>query len=274
MLSVIIVNYKTPELLYDCILSINENPPECEYEIIVADNNSGDGSERVSDIPYVTYLALPKNGGFSYANNKGLEKAKGDIILFLNPDTFVLKGTLLACINELLSDKDLGCVGCRLLMENGRLDLACKRGFPTLKNSFFKFTGIDKLLPSPFFSGYNLLHLNEEEKHYVDCVVGAFMMIPRAVLEEVGSFDERFFMYGEDIDLCYRIKNAGYKILYDGTHTIFHRKRASSKKSSVAKKAFYDSMWLYYDKHFSKKHGKIVSGIVKLSIKTLEKLKG
>lgn len=274
MLSVIIVNYKTPDLLYDCILSINENPPEGEYEIIVADNNSGDGSEAVSNLDKVLYIPLPKNGGFSYANNKALEKASGDVILFLNPDTIIHKGTLAACMNHLSSDKSIGCVGCRLVLEDGSIDLACKRSFPTLKNSFFKFTGLDKKFKTPFFSGYNLLHLPESETYFVECIVGAFMMIPKKVLDEAGAFDERFFMYGEDIDLCLRIHNKGYKTLYDGAHTILHRKRASSKKSSVAKRAFYESMWLYFEKHFSKKYGKFISALVKLSIKTLELLKG
>ena len=271
-LSIIIVNYKTPELLKNSILSINENPPSSEYEIIVVDNNSKDGSEKVSELPFVTYIALPENRGFSYANNKGFSVSKGEYILFLNPDTIMHKGTLDNCLSELKGDT--GCVGCRLLLEDGSLDYACRRSFPTLKNSFFKFTGLDRLFKTPFFSGYNLLYLPCDEQYFVECIVGAFMMMPREVFIKIGGFDEQFFMYGEDVDLCLKIKNEGYKIFYDGKSTVLHKKRASSKKSAAAKKAFYDSMWIYYKKHHAKSHTAISNALVRLSIKLLQIIKG
>ena len=272
-LSVIIVNYKTPVLLENCIKSIISNPPSCDYEIIVADNNSCDGSESVSKYERVRYLALPENGGFSYANNRGLEQAKGDYILFLNPDTIINPNVLSKALNKASEDK-IGCVGVRLETSDGTLDYACRRGFPTLKNSIFKFCGLDRIFKTKFFSGYNLLYLDEHENYPVDCVVGAFMMMKKSILNEIGGFDERFFMYGEDIDLCLRIHNAGYTNYYLGSQTIIHKKRASSKKSDIAKKAFYSSMWLYYEKHHSKNHSALTNKCVHFAIRILEKLKG
>lgn len=272
-LSVIIVNYNTKELLINCIRSINENPPHGDYEILVADNGSSDGSEAVADLPCVTFIPMGENAGFAKANNKALELAKGEFVLFLNPDTLVLKNTLDACIN-FFEDPSVGCVGCRVLLENGSLDLACRRGFPTLGNALFKFTGLDKLFKNRFFSGYNLLYMPEDAIYPIDCIVGAFMMLPKKILDTIGSFDERFFMYGEDIDLCYRIHLAGLKTIYNGAHSIIHKKRASSKKSSAAKNAFYDSMWLYYEKHFAASHSKISNWLIYHAIRLLKIIKG
>lgn len=272
-LSVIIVNYNTKDLLLNCVRSINQNPPDGEYEILIADNNSTDGSEQVSTLPNVTFLPMGGNLGFSKANNKAFAHAKGEYILFLNPDTLILKDTLNQCI-ACFSDETIGCVGCRVLLENGSLDLACRRGFPTLWNAMFKFTGLDKLFKNRFFAGYNLLYMPENEVYPIDCIVGAFMMLPKKVLDTIGSFDERFFMYGEDIDLCYRVHLADLKTLYNGSCSIIHKKRASSKKSSAASKAFYESMWLYYEKHFAASHSKLSNWLIYNSIRLLKIIKG
>ncbi|MBR3942957.1 MAG: glycosyltransferase family 2 protein [Clostridia bacterium] len=272
-LSIIIVNYNTKDLLLDCICSIHQNPPAGDYEILVADNNSVDGSEVCADMDKVTFLPMGENLGFSKANNKALARAKGEYILFLNPDTLILKGTLDMCIDALAENPEYGCAGCRVLMENGKLDLACRRGFPTLKNSLFKFTGLDKLFKTRFFAGYNLLYMPEDGVYPIDCIVGAFMLFPKTVLDKIGGFDERFFMYGEDVDLSYRVHLAGFKTLYNGTCSIIHKKRASSKKSKVAKQAFYESMWLYYEKHHAQNHSAFPNRLVKCAIGLLKIIK-
>ncbi len=272
-LSIIIVSYNTKDLLLDCIRSIHENPPAGDYEILVADNRSSDGSEACASLPHVTFLPMGENLGFSKANNRALEKANGEYVLFLNPDTLLLKGTLDMCIHALHENPAYGCVGCRVLMENGKLDLACRRGFPTLKNSLFKFTGLDKLFKNRFFAGYNLLYMPEDGVYPIDCIVGAFMLFPKTVLDKIGGFDERFFMYGEDIDLCYRVHLAGLKTLYNGTCGIIHKKRASSKKSKAAKNAFYESMWLYYGKHHAQNHSAFSNRLVKTAIGLLKRIK-
>lgn len=273
-LSVIIVNYKTKDLTLNCVHSINQNPPSCGYEILVADNCSHDGSECVANEPNTAYLPLSENKGFAHANNRALKRAKGDFILFLNPDTVVLPGTLDYCLSKLKENPKIGCVGCRVVLEDGSLDLACRRGFPTVKNALFKFLGLDKLFKNPFFSGYNLLYLPEDGEYFIDSAVGAFMMLPKKVLDAVGSFDERYFMYAEDIDLCLRLSENGYKTLYAGKKSIIHKKRASSKKSKAAKRAFYESMALYYDIHHAKNHTRLTNRLVHFGIFALEKVKG
>ncbi len=275
-LSIIIVNYNTKQLLSECIESIISNPPSGEFEIIVVDNNSSDGSRRMLENNKhgcVKTVLSDTNDGFSKANNKGLEIAGGEFILFLNPDTKILPGTLDECITY-AEKSGAGALGCRVRLENGELDLACKRGFPTLKNSFCKFTGLSKVFPkSKLFCGYNLTYIPDDEVCEIDCLVGAFMLIPAQVLSEVGSFDEEFFMYGEDVDLCLRIKNAGYPVVYYGKSEIIHKKRASSRKSKAAKKAFYDSMLIYYKKHYGEKNGRFAMWCVKAGVGILRKIR-
>ena len=248
ILSIIIVNYNTCDLLKKCVDSINKFPPACEYEIIVVDNASSDGSDVYVD--EIGGTLLDKNLGFSAANNIGIKKSRGNYILLLNPDTTVLQGTLDKCLNKLKSSDDIGILGCRVLLENGELDLACRRGFPTLWNSFCKFSGLSRLFPKlSLFSGYNLTHLSEFASYEVDAVVGAFMLFRRELINKIGYLDESFFMYGEDIDFCYRCKSAGEKVFYFSEAVINHHKRASSVKSKKAKYEFYNSMKIYYGKY-------------------------
>lgn len=275
-LSIIIVNYNTKDLLDAAIRSVISNPPSGEFEIIVVDNASTDGSkEYLQSLNFkrVTAIFSNENLGFSKANNLGLKKALGRYILFLNPDTRVLPHTLEECLQYMKQHPETGVLGCRVLLENGELDLACRRSFPTLSNTFFRFTHLSKLFPnSRIFAQYNLTFLPEDQIYPVDCLVGAFMMVPKAILKECGSFDEDYFMYGEDIDLCYRIRMAGYQNIYFGTSSIIHCKRASSKKSVRAKETFYESMLIYYQKHHQDKHGKLVSYLVKAGVWIVKKL--
>lgn len=262
-LSVIIVNYNTKELLKACVDSVQKTYPESE--IIVVDNFSSDGSRKeISKMP-VKGVLLEENAGFSKANNMGLDYATGDYVLFLNPDTVVRQNTLARCLEFLKENKKAGAVGCKVVLPDGSLDKACKRKFPTAFNSFCTIFKIAKIFPK---LGYNLVG-NDNGVYPVDCLVGAFMMCQRELIEKIGGFDEDFFMYGEDIDLCLRIKKAGYDIWYLGDSAITHVKGASGKKSQKAKIAFYDSMSIYYKKHFKKG---IFTALVDVAIKILKKL--
>ncbi|WHH57424.1 glycosyltransferase family 2 protein [Petroclostridium sp. X23] len=275
-LSVIIVNYNTKILLERCLDSINKFPPVGGYEVFVVDNASTDGSiEYLNNLDQPNNVILNKdNAGFSKANNQAISKAKGRYILLLNPDTEVLVDTLDKCIDYMDKHDDIGILGCKVMLPNGKLDLACRRGFPNLRNSFFKFTGFAKAFPKiKLFSGYNLTYLDEHKSYPVDSVVGAFMMLRRETIEEIGLLDEEFFMYGEDIDWCYRAKQAGWQVFYYADASIIHHKRASSKQNPKALVEFFRAMKVYYRKHHANKHNKFINEFVYASIDLLAYLK-
>lgn len=247
MLSIVIVNYNTSHLVTECVNSIKKYPPKGEYEIIVVDNNSQDSDKEKLKEQDFKVIFSNENEGFSKANNKGARLAKGEYILFLNPDTIVKENCLKDTLEFLQNHPDAGIVGCRVRLEDGTLDFACKRSLPTIKNSvghYLKLNGIFKSL-----SGYRRLDLSDDYVGEIECVVGAFMMMPAKLFHEVGGFCEDYFMYAEDIELCFQVLKKGYKVYYFGKGEIIHKKRASSHKNKRAKKAFYDSMKIYYDKH-------------------------
>mgnify|MGYP000949353737 CR=1 FL=1 len=275
-LSIIIVNYNTAVLLNKCINSIRRYCPAHEYEIFIVDNASDDDSrvyiKGLSNS--VCSILNEKNMGFACANNLAIRKAKGKYILLLNPDTEVLDGTLDKCIDYMDKHTTIGILGCKVLLPDGKLDLACRRGFPDLWNSFCRFSGLAKLFPkSKLFSGYNLTYLDESKSYPVDSVVGAFMMVRREVIDQIGLLDEDFFMYGEDIDWCYRAKQAGWEVFYYADAAIIHHKRASSKQSKKALIEFYRSMSIFYHKHYAQKHNRIVNVLVYSAIKILAGIK-
>ncbi len=259
-LSIIIVNYNTYALTKQTIESvINEKHP-FNYEILLVDNASSDGSiEQLQEDfknqeDYIHIIINSENLGFGKANNIGMIMAKGEYILLLNSDTLVGEGCLEVCLSYMENNKEIGALGCKVILEDGSLDHACKRGFPTPKASLYYFLKLDKKDPIKY-GLYDALHLGEDEIGEVDALMGAFMLMPKAVLEEVELFDEDFFMYGEDIDLCYRIKSAGYKIVYYPEKYIIHYKGGSSKKRRT--KVIYDfhqAMWIFYKKHYYKKY--------------------
>lgn len=264
MISIIIVNYNTKELLKKCVESVKNTCRNAE--IIVVDNASTDGSSEVIKALGVKYVLLKENLGFSKANNIGIKEATGEAILFLNPDTVVLGKTLDRCFEFLQKNQDTGAVGCKVVLAEGGMDKACKRKFPTPFNSFCTLSKISKVFPR---LGYNLTYFDDNGVYEVDCLVGAFMMCSRKAIEVTGGFDEDFFMYGEDIDLCLRIKKAGLKIWYLGDVEIIHVKGAVGKRSKKAKEAFYDSMSIYYKKHFKKG---IFTALVDIGVKILKKV--
>ena len=249
-LSVVIVNYQTFELTRNTVNSILKYDYPLSYEILVVDNASGDDSlSKLQDYfgDKVEFIASPSNSGFAAGNNLALSVAKGDYVLLLNSDTVVWENTLEDIYNYMESHSDVGASGCRVLLENGDLDKACKRTFPNVKNSFFRLFHIPNKSKD---DNYNLDNLPDDEVYEIDCLTGAFMFIRKDALDEIGFLDETFFMYGEDIDLCFRIKEAGWKIVYYGKSKITHLKGASSKKQkSKLIYEFYRAMYIYYKKH-------------------------
>ena len=210
-LSIVIVNYNVKEFLQNLIHSIYKAGERINYEIIIVDNASDDGSVELlqEKFPDVKLIVNSKNLGFSKANNIGMSVATGKYILLINPDSIVQEDTFEKMISFFENTPDAGLAGCKILNPDGTLQLACRRSFPGPWTSFCKVIGFSNLFPkSKFFARYNLTYLNENETYEVDAVSGSFMMIKREVLEKVGNLDEQFFMYGEDLDWCYRIKKA------------------------------------------------------------------
>lgn len=269
-LSVVIVNYQTFELTKNTVNSILEYNYPFSYEIIVVDNASNDDSlKRLKDYftDKVTFIASSENNGFAAGNNQALKIAKGKYVLLLNSDTVVWQNTLEDIYNYMEKNSDVGACGCQVLLENGELDKACKRTFPNVKNSFFRLFHIPTRSKD---DNYNLTDLADDEIYEIDCLTGAFMFIRSEALNQVGFLDETFFMYGEDIDLCYRIKHGGWKIIYYGKSKITHLKGASSKKQkSKLIYEFYRAMYIYYKKHHADESFFLINWIVYFGILVL-----
>jgi hypothetical protein len=254
-LSIIIVNYNVKEFLQNLLHSVEKASSNISKEIIVIDNASDDGSvdtikEKFSS---VKLIENKNNIGFGSANNQGLAIAKGKYILFINPDCIVSEDTFDKMILFFEEHPDGGLAGCKILNSDGSLQLACRRSFPGPWTSFTKVTGLSNLFPkSRIFARYNLTYLAENKTYEVDAVSGSFMMIKKEVYEKVGGFDEQFFMYGEDLDLCYRVQKAGDKVYYVHNTQIIHYKGESTKRSNLDEtKLFYYAMQLFVKKHLS-----------------------
>ena len=254
-LSIIIVNYNVKEFLQNLIHSIEKASTNLTKEIIIIDNASDDGSvEFIKEkFPQIKLIANQTNLGFGKANNIGLKQAAGKYILLINPDTLVAEDTFEKMIQFFENNPDAGLAGCKILNPDGTLQLACRRSFPGPWTSFTKVTGLSTLFPnSKIFARYNLTYLDENKTCEVDAISGSFMMMRKEVFEKVGGFDEQFFMYGEDLDLCYRIQKAGVKVFYVHSTQIIHYKGESTRRSSLDEtKVFYSAMHLFVKKHLS-----------------------
>lgn len=271
-ISVIIVNYNVKELLEQCIKSIFSASQNLDVEIIVVDNNSFDGS-----IPYIKdkfknedrlkLIESPVNLGFAKANNLGVKESSGEYVLILNPDTILQEDTLEKTLEFYKSQKETGAVSCKLILPNGKLDLACRRSFPTPSVAVYRILGLSKIFPkSKIFGKYNLTYLDENKTYEVDAIVGAFMLIKRDIYDKVKGFDEDYFMYGEDLDLCFRIRKAGYKIFYYPETSIIHYKGESTKKSSISYvNNFYGAMQVFVSKNLNTSFW-LMNVLIKLSI--------
>lgn len=256
-LSVVIVNYNVKHFLEQVLLSVEVASKGLTVETWVVDNNSVDGSiEMVKEkFPWVKLIENHENVGFSRANNQALRLSNAKYSLLLNPDTVLQEDTFVKCIEYLDANPNVGGLGVRMIDGKGQFLPESKRGLPTPSVAFFKMTGLASLFPkSKYFGRYHMKYLSEFETHEVEILAGAFMMMRGETLAKVGLLDEQFFMYGEDIDLSYRIILGGYKNVYFADTTIIHYKGESTKKKSVNYvKVFYNAMVLFAKKHYSKR---------------------
>jgi len=247
-LSVVIVNYNVRYYLEQCLLSVQDALKGIKSEIIVVDNASKDDSCSMlkSKFKEVILIENKENVGFSKANNQGVEKAKGEYVLILNPDTVLAEDTLQQVL-QFASDKEkIGAVGVKFIDGSGHFLPECKRGIPTPKVAFGKLFGF----PKSAIDTYYATHLNENEIGKIDILTGAFMLLKKTVYQEVNGFDEDYFMYGEDIDLSYKIIKKGYPNYYFGKTKIIHYKGESTTKDKKYIKRFYGAMEIFYKKHF------------------------
>lgn len=269
-LSVVVVNYNVKHFLEQALHSVSKAMKGVDGEVFVVDNNSADGScEMVRrKFPDVILIENKSNTGFSVANNQAIRQAKGKYVLLLNPDTVVEEDCFLQCTRFMDEHPDAGGLGVKMIDGKGKFLPESKRGLPTPEIAFYKMFGLASVFPkSKRFGGYHLGYLNNDQVHEVDVLSGAFMMIRKATLEKTGLLDEDYFMYGEDIDLSYRITKAGYKNYYFPNTTIIHYKGESTKKTSVNYVfVFYRAMIIFAQKHYSNKHAALFSFLISMAI--------
>lgn len=269
-LSIIIVNYNVKYFLEQCLHSVQKAAQELTAEVIVVDNHSTDDSLAYlrPKFPWVTFLENKTNSGFGRACNRGLKEATGDYILFLNPDTLVAEDSFTTCIQFFKTHTGCGALGVKMIDGSGVFLKESKRAFPSPLTSLFKLAGLSYLFPhSKIFSRYHLGHLNKEESHEVDVLAGAYLMTTSDVLHKVGAFDEAFFMYGEDVDLSYRIQKAGYKNYYCAQTSIIHFKGESTKRGSLNYvRMFYQAMNIFVRKHYGGARASIFQLSIRMAI--------
>lgn len=269
-LSVIIVNYNVQHFLEQCLYSVQKAAQNTSTEIFVVDNNSVDGSIAMlqEKFPDVLLIENKKNTGFSYANNQAIKISTGEYVLLLNPDTVVEEDTFEKVISFMDAHPNAGGLGVKMLDGKGVFLPESKRGLPTPTVAFYKMFGLSTLFPkSKIFGRYHLGFLDENKASEVDVLAGAFMLLRKTTLDKVGLLDETFFMYGEDIDLSYRIILGGYKNYYFPETRIIHYKGESTKKSSINYVfVFYRAMVIFAQKHFSQNNAKLFSFLINIAI--------
>jgi GT2 family glycosyltransferase len=269
ILSVIIVAYKSRDEIGPCLASVPRSLDERAVEVIVMDNSPGDGADGLirTQFPWVDYVAAEKNLGFGRANNLGYARSYGECVLFLNPDTVCNEAALAHCVTRVRNEVGVGLISPKLVLADGSMDPACRRSIPTLWDGFCRASGLAAMFPrTKFFAGYNLTYLPAGGTYEVGAVNGAFMLARREVLERVGLFDENFFMYGDDLDLCIRMTRAGYKIVYDGRVQIIHLKGVSMARDYDAMAtAIFDANRDVYLKHFNPHGSQLVRWKYKLA---------
>ncbi|MDE2311512.1 MAG: glycosyltransferase family 2 protein [Patescibacteria group bacterium] len=268
-LSIIILSFKSKDHLAVLLPSIfasegvnfNNSADGYSAEVIVVDNGSGDGTiQWLQATSYKLQAIQNINNGFAAGNNIGIKRATGKYILLLNPDTKVGPETFKTMLDFMESRPDVGISGCKLIKANGELDLACRRRFPNPWNSFKRLFLKDN-------RDYNYSNVDENQSMEVDSVVGAFLLIQKSVIDKIGLLDESFFMYGEDLDWCWRCKQAGFKVWYYPKVTAFHYKGESSKKAPFKMlKAFHDSMWIFYQKRYADSYFFLFNWLIWLGI--------
>lgn len=264
--SIIIVNYNVRHFLEQCLHAVCHAIQGLSAEVLVIDNASTDASVEYLQplFPQVQFMALQDNLGFAKANNHAAKLAKGQYLLFLNPDTLLAEDSIQQMLALMEAKPQAGALGVRMLDGAGQFLPESKRAFPELIPAFFKLTGFARLFPrSAFFNAYALGHLNENQNHPVDVLAGACMLVRRDLFQQLNGFEEQFFMYGEDIDLSYRIRQAGYQNWYCADTSIIHFKGESTRKgSSNYVQLFYKAMQQFVRKHYSgSKSALIVQGL-------------
>jgi GT2 family glycosyltransferase len=267
-LSIIILNYNTKETTAVCLESVLKSEyGNYKYEIFLVDNASTDNSidfiKSKIKSDKLKFIKNSVNIGFSAGNNKGIRQAKGEHILLLNSDIILGKNTIIKQLQFIKENPEYAVLTCKLELVNGKMDPACHRGFPTPWNSFCYFSKLEKFFGRiKFFGGYHQVWKDINKYHEVDVISGAFFLVKKEVLDKVGLFDEGFFMYGEDIDLCLRIRQAGYKIAFNPETTALHLKGESGKNARIqnsevrnqSSKYFWETMKLFYQKHYANKY--------------------
>ena len=269
-ISIIIVNYNVKYFLEQCLQSVHKAIKHIDAEVFVVDNNSVDRSvEMVAEkFPWVKLIANKENTGFSVANNQAMRIAKGDYFLLLNPDTIVEEDTFEKCITFMDKTPNAGGLGVKMVDGKGKFLPESKRSLPTPAVAFYKIFGLSKLFPkSKRFGAYHLGHLPENKTNEADILAGAYMLMRKEALDKVGLLDETFFMYGEDIDLSYRLILGGYKNYYFPETRIIHYKGESTKKGSLNYVfMFYKAMIIFAQKHFSTKNAWLFSALINTAI--------
>lgn len=289
-ISIIIVSFNTKELLNECLNSAKNAIHDLKAEIFVVDNHSQDGTQEMvkKNYPEVKLIANHQNLGFAKANNQALKIAQGSYLLILNPDTKLAQDTLVKMTDFMKKNPEVAVSTCRVELESGQLDRDCRRHFPTPWRAFCHFTGLEKFFAgSKIFDQYYYGYLPSDRKHQIESCAGAFMMVRKSAITKVGLFDEDFFFYGEDLDWCWRFKEAGFRIVYTPITKIIHYKGAASGMKSTSahltratleskEKAIAEStraMELFYKKHFTGQYPFFITWLVLYSIKILEKIR-
>lgn len=252
-LSIIIVNYNVKFYLEQCLNSIQKSVKDHLVEVIVTDNASSDGSIDYlkPKFPHVKFIANKENVGFARANNQAIKESSGEYVMLLNPDTIIGESTITDCIKFMDSNPDAGATGVRMLKSNGMFALESRRGIPTPFTSFCKMTGLCNYFPkSRLFGKYYMQYLDSSQINEIEIISGACMFMRRTALEKSGLLDEDFFMYGEDIDLSYRILKTGAKNYYLPTEIIHYKGESTEKSSYRYVYVFYQAMLIFFRKHF------------------------
>ena len=294
-LSIIILSYNTRDITKQCLQTLINSlslAKSFESEIIVADNASSDGTQAMltdfkknftSQNIILTTIFNEKNEGFTRGNNQAAKHAKGEHLLFLNSDVMIETVDWEELIKYFESDSSLAVLTVKVMLENGGIDPASHRGFPTIFRSFCYYGGLEAITkPVPFlnelFGGYHLTHHNLSKSHEIDSPSGAFYLVKKNIFEKAQGFDEDFFMYGEDLDLSYRIKEMDYKIIYYPEFKVRHLKYKSGLGTADkaihlrTRRHFYDTMHIFYEKHYAPKNPKLINQLIYFLIELKSKL--
>lgn len=285
-LSIIIISYNTKEIIkkcFDSLFKTLKRERKIKAEIIVVDNHSTDGSvAMLKNYQKIRLIVNAKNTGFGRANNQGLKISRGKYILYLNSDVIIKKVNFSRLLEYLEKNPSVGGLTVKVLLPTGGIDPASHRGFPTPWNAFCYYSKLERYLGrlpwiGKYFGGYHLTHLDLNTIHEIDCPTAAFFLTPAKIVKKINGFDESFFMYGEDVDLAFRIKKLGYKIIYYPFYEVIHLKSVSGLKKKTAQfknktqKHFYQAMRIFYNKHYQKRYPWFLKKIVFFFINFKEK---